>query len=176
MNIFGNDPELVLRGDGVDVYAWSVEGQVAPRLLCTVGMSEAPQLVPEGNVCPSAEPRTELMCYCSTSEEETIARVLNHLAAYPFAQRTFFFWWHTLPLGQPLFPTATVDAALLTIPPFAPNEVTFQVEGTRRDLIWVVPLCNDEFQFCRSKGIDEFENILDRAEVDLANFTRPPIV
>jgi hypothetical protein len=98
------------------------------------------------------------------------------LAIYPFSQNKFLFWWQTVPLGRPLVPESPLDAVLLTFPPLAAEKVTFLVDGTRRDLVWVVPICGSELEYCRCNGVEALEELLESKSVDVTNLFRKAVV
>ena len=97
------------------------------------------------------------------------------LGIVPFSSRQFPVWWQTLSLGRRLLPNSKLEAVLLTFPPYSTENVTFVVDGKRRDLVWVVPICASELEFCQTNGIEAFEEVLERTNIDIADIFREAI-
>lgn len=174
--LLGSSSSTLLQTEGVEVRLWPDTTCPGIGVVCTVGMSNRVQSKRAGESCPSNEPRVELLSYCRVADAGTFGKLLLDLSQYTFRDGHFVFWWHSIDLGRPLCDGSTIVGLMLSFPPFSADQVTFNVDGKRRDLVWVVPLCASELEFCRTKGVEAFENILERANIDIADISRPPVL
>lgn len=173
--MLGKSSSVLCHTESIDVRLWPDVRSPGMGVISTVGMSDHAQTVPKRRSCPSREPRTELLSFCHLEDASIFGQLLLDLSSYAFRDGNFLFWWHTLPLGQPLARGSLLDGVLLTLPPFAEEMVTFLVDQKRRDLVWVIPISASEFHYCRTTGVESFEEILERTNVDIADIFRTAV-
>lgn len=173
--VFGKFSRLVLAERAIDVRFWE-NPESSIGVTGTVGMSRRHQVVPEGQACPSKEPRIELFSYSYPENAEAFARVLLDLSRYAFTGNRCLFWWQTIPLGRELVLNSSLVAVMLTFPPYSADEVTFVVDKRRIDLVWAIPIYESELDYCELNGIDAFEALLESNDVDIADMSRRSVV
>jgi Suppressor of fused protein (SUFU) len=174
--VFGKSDSVLYQAAGIHVRFWPDRQRPSMGVVCTVGMSDRIQPIATGQTCPSREPRIELFSFCHSADANILAQVLLDLSFYPFRVDKCLFWWQTLPLGHSLASGSRLEAVLLTFPPFSEESVTFFVDEKRRDLVWVIPISASELEFCRTEGVEAFEDVLERTRIDIADIFRQPVV
>ena len=170
--MLGSSPRLLAESGNTRVFFWEDRECEDVGIVCTVGMSACVQPIASGASCPSREPRTELLAFCHFRYADDVARMLLDLARYPFENTRHVFWWQTIPMGRAITADSQLDGLLLSMPPYAADEVTFHVNGSRIDLLWVVPIAGSERDYCERYGVEALELLLDDPEVDIADLAR----
>jgi len=163
----------LLERDGISIWQFDTKDG---SLLITTGMSAHFQVVPTDEECVSQRPRTELMIFVGKGDEPALSNLLLDIANYPRAQKSFLHWWHSLPLGRPIIPNAEITSLLFTFPPFDEEFATFEVDGERIDVLWVVPISETERVYFKQNGADVLEELLESNRVEVANLLRKPVV
>jgi hypothetical protein len=84
-----------------------------------------------------------------------------------------------LALGRP-WTRASAAGNLLVLPPyvFGPGFEVYEPEGAQRRVVvlWLVPITSSEARFVRLQGVQAFEELMQRSEVNVADPGRAAIV
>jgi len=135
----------------IDVLIWEDDADLDITTFATVGMCDRPMT--------HADHRCELHFSIRRPASDTdLNRVANfcaNLAVYPFANQTFFDWVQTInsPGEIPYFPNCS---ALLLHPAFVEDGWdTMEFEGTKINIMNLVPVTSDELE-TRRQANDPF--------------------
>ena len=175
---------------GIHVYVMEPTAERPYRTLITSGMSERPMTVPEGQgISPYAElmlclPADWPLTQTALQDERTgwPVRVLKQVARLPHEYATWIGEWHSVPNGDPAMPYApgTPFAGVVVTPMLKvrPEARTIEVgDGTRIDLLALIPLHPAEIDLKVSQGTDALIAALDRGNVtELLDPDRPSLV
>jgi hypothetical protein len=175
---------------GIHVYVIGPTAERPYQTLITSGMSERPMAVPEEQgINPYAElmlclPADWPLRQTALQDERTgwPVRVLKQVARLPHEYATWIGEWHSVPNGDPAMPYApgTPFAGVVVTPILnvRPEARTIDVgDGTRIDLLALVPLHPAEVELKVSQGTNTLIAVLDRGRInELLNPTRPSLV
>lgn len=182
--------ELASHLIGAHVYVVEPSAERPYQTLVTSGMSERPMTVPPGSgISPYAElmlclPTDWPMTQAALQDERTgwPVRLLKQVARFPHEYGTWIGEWHSLPNGDPAVPYApgTPFAGVVVTPALdvSPEARTIEVaDGTRINLLALVPLHADEVALKVSQGTNALIAVLDRGRVsELLDPTRASLV
>ena len=149
----------------VDVYQFTPTKRRPFWTLITGGMSDRPQDF-GFNKPYDIGPRAELVMY-TKSPSPWMFNVLKGLAEYPHRSGQFIHWGHTLPNGKPMTakPSA-LTSYLIRCPEFEAEDFRrFEIEDEAVDLLWVVPITEEERQFAIKVGSVQLGWTLDENNV-----------
>jgi hypothetical protein len=172
---------------GVHVCVIAPTGSRPYQTLITSGMSERPMTVPDGH---GISPYAELMLCLPADWPLTRdgprddrhwwpVHMLKQVARLPHEYGTWIGQWHSVPNGEPAQPYApgTPFAGVVVTPMLTarPEAGTIDVgDGTRIELLALVPLHPDEIAVKVERGTDALVEILDRGGVtELLDPQRP---
>jgi len=79
-------------------------------------------------------------------------------------------------LGKPLVDASKMVAVFLSMPPLPASDATFEAQGARVDLLWVIPISADELSLFRREGADALETALMESGTDLSDPFRDSVV
>jgi hypothetical protein len=175
---------------GVHVYVVGPSAERPYQTLVTSGMSERPMTVPDGHgISPYAElmlclPADWPLTQAALLDERTgwPVRVLKQVARLPHEYGTWIGEWHSVPNGDPALPYAPgapfAGAVVTPMLNVRPEARTIDVaDGTRINLLALVPLHPAEVMLKVSQGTDALIAALDRGGVsELLDPTRPSLV
>lgn len=83
----------------------------------------------------------------------------------------------TMDIGRPWAEGSAADHLLVALPyPFGPTLEDLRVADRHVRFLWLVPITNAEAQFVGSKGLEAFEELLERSLFDVADPLRPAVV
>jgi hypothetical protein len=151
----------------VDVYQFRPSAERDHWTLVTGGMSNQRQSVPL-DAPEQIAPRAELLMYVR-EPQPWMFRALKDLAEYPFKEKTFLHWWHTVPNSRPVGSDASLLSAFLFLPPYYESPETFgslEIDGDRVDILWVVPITSAEYGYALENGNHALDELLASAELD----------
>jgi hypothetical protein len=84
---------------------------------------------------------------------------------------------HTVPLGEPYAPGATVDHFLVSLPyPFGPDLEVCDFKGGHARLLWLLPITEAEKRFRHEHDLEALEQRFDDAEIQYWDLARPSVV
>jgi hypothetical protein len=156
--------ELVPMVPHIDVFTYhrELDGKQT-TVLVTGGMSDVRMRLPLGIDSSQASPRAELIFYCDGEAAEYLP-VMRSLARFPHDNKTWIYFGHTIPNGNPPAPfwgSSILDTVLL-MPTIVKRDSELperlQLGGDPVNFLWVVPLSPAECQLKLEKG---FHAILD---------------
>lgn len=133
--------------------------------LVTSGMSDKPMRIPDG----ATFARAELLLYVEKPTDIHI-NVLQWLARLPHQQKTTWYGPGTTMTNgnppQPIFDDSELDCYLFLSSIVGEDDVVHReliLDGDPTTLLWVVPIANRECQYIIKSGLDDFLEILDKA-------------
>ena len=84
---------------------------------------------------------------------------------------------HTVPLGEPYAPGATVDHFLVSLPyPFGPDLEVCEWEGGHARLLWLLPITEAEKRFRHEHDLEALEQRFDDAGIHYWDLERASVV
>jgi Suppressor of fused protein (SUFU) len=173
----------------VDIHVIAPSDHYPLTRLVTCGMAELPMTVPSTF---SRSPYAELTI--ALPPDWPITRrlkpdprihwpllVLQELARIPHQHKTFFWDGHTIPWGVPAEPFApnTELSNLVILPPSeAPEQFDeFRCGDRTVNILGLIPLHQDELEFCHDQGVEALYERLDAAGVpDVVDPSRPSVL
>jgi hypothetical protein len=130
----------------------------------TGGASRLPmQVPPEYHGAPR---RIELVLYVGEPRNE-YGHLLHRLAHYSHRNATWLGYWHSL-VGEPIVPDSLLGPIVFLDPPFEPDNVLHErliVEGDPVELLWVVPITEQELAYKVEHGIEALQERLAEDDV-----------
>jgi hypothetical protein len=84
---------------------------------------------------------------------------------------------HTVPLGEPYEPGASVDHLLVSLPyPFGPDLEVCDWDGGHARLLWLLPITAAEKRFRHEHDLEALEQRFDDAKLHYWDLARPSVV
>lgn len=122
--------------------------------LATGGMSDHRMHLPEG-VPDTIPTRAELLLYVRELKDEYVG-LLRWLARFPFVDRTWLGFGHTIQLNEPPFGDSLLRHLLLLTSLISPDKKLpsrLQIEGDPVEFLWVVPITPAEREHKIANGV-----------------------
>jgi hypothetical protein len=115
---------------------------------------------------PEAARRIELALYVAEPRNE-YGIVMYRLARYAQRNDTWIGYWHSVP-GDPIVPGSLLAPVVLLDPPFEPDNALHEhlvVEGDPVELLWVVPITEQELAYKLEHGAEALQERLAERDV-----------
>jgi hypothetical protein len=162
-------------GDGLTVARWVDSADEDVRVLATIGMSLRPLEVPADTLRRGS--RVELVMLARAGDADMLSRLLADLADYPRREKTWLYWFHTLPIGRRVAPRSGLSALYFSMPYFQPGTF-FHVRGAGRNVtvLWVLPISERERKYHLQHGSGALEEELEKADFDPTDLRRKSVV
>lgn len=150
----------------VDVYRFGPSEDRPFWTLITGGMSDVrqPGLTDDTEGIAA---RAEIMMYVQ-EPENWMFNVLKGLAEMPFDDDTHLHWYHTVQNGQPMTAEPSKLTAFFFLPPYFESEDfdTLEVSGDAVNVLWLVPITEQEREYAVENGGQALEDIFDEMELE----------
>lgn len=84
---------------------------------------------------------------------------------------------HTMNLGRPVLPGSPLDHLLISLPYLLGQEFEFAHfgDGHHAQILWVVPITENEQRFRHESGLDALEDRFEEAAIDVLDAFRPSV-
>lgn len=84
---------------------------------------------------------------------------------------------HTLPIGEPWLPESACDHLLVSLPyPFGPDLQTCHIGDLHVDVLWLLPITQDERDFKAAHGLEALEQRFDESALQYWDIRRKSVV
>ncbi|MHC4743266.1 MAG: suppressor of fused domain protein [Planctomycetota bacterium] len=149
----------------IDIYQFPPNDERPHWTLITSGMSDLPQYVPED--AEGIAPRAEILLYAK-EPQNWMFDVLKGLAEMPFERKTYLHWHHTVPNGQAMTADPSELTSFFFLPPYFedPRFDTLQIDGEEVDILWMIPITEEERAYAIEEGSQALEELFEKAEMD----------
>jgi hypothetical protein len=147
----------------------------------TIGMSRTPMPYPPDWRERRPERRCELMVVSHEQYSEIVAD-LSVLAAFPFAQNTFFEFGDRIVggAGNAIVPGSPLGDIIFLGPGTIgqPEELSqlHDEQGRTIDVLCVCPIYDSERRYAAEHGVSDLLDLLIQHDADAADFFREPVV